>query len=356
MAAKAWAGIVEHYRAFLPVTAETPSLSLQEGNTPLVQVSRLDRRLPGLKLYLKLEGLNPTGSFKDRGMAMAASKAAEGGARIFLCASTGNTAASAAAYAARGGFRCLVVLPEGAVALGKLAQAMAHGARVVALQGNFDQALQVVRAVAARHRTVALVNSVNPFRLEGQKTAAFEICDHLGRAPDYLAIPVGNAGNITAYWKGFCEYHRAGVVANRPRLLGFQATGAAPLVHGRPVDRPETVATAIRIGRPANWEGAVRAVQESGGRFEAVTDGEILDAYRLLAREEGIFVEPASAATLAGIIRLARQGFFPEGAIVAGVLTGHGLKDPGTATELGGQPVVLPPSVDALEHEVLKSD
>lgn len=323
---------MERYRRFLPVTDATPRLSLGEGATPLVRAERLGPAIGAPNLYLKVEGQNPTGSFKDRGMVVAVAKAMEDGAHAIVCASTGNTSASAAAYGAAAGLEVIVVLPRGQTALGKLLQALAAGARVVAVDGNFDDALRIVRALAEQdEHPVTLVNSVNPFRLDGQKTAAYELCDELGRAPDILAIPVGNAGNISAYWAGFRDYAEAGIIDSRPRMWGFQAAGAAPLVSGRPVDRPETVATAIRIGAPASWEKAIVARDESGGRIEAVTDDEILGAYRDLARLEGVFCEPASAASVAGLRKMAAQAALDPDATVVAVLTGHGLKDPHTA-------------------------
>ncbi len=310
-----WQGIVEEYREYLPVSDKTPVVSLQEGNTPLILAPNISDMV-GAEVYLKFEGTNPTGSFKDRGMAMAMSKAREEGAEVVMCASTGNTSASAAAYAARCGMRCVVLIPEGKIALGKLAQALIHGAQVLAVQGNFDQALNIVKEITSRY-PVTLVNSLNPFRIEGQKTGAFEICDRLGQAPDYLAIPVGNAGNITAYWRGFSEYQAKGIVEHRPHMIGFQAEGAAPIVRGEVVTNPETVATAIRIGNPASWKYAVNASQESGGSISAVSDQEILDAYQLVARKEGLFVEPASAASIAGILKLSAIGQFkPDQKIV----------------------------------------
>jgi len=324
--------LVERYRAFLPVTDETPVVSLGEGFTPLVRASRLGVSLGLRNLYLKVEGQNPTGSFKDRGMVVAVAKALEAGAQSVICASTGNTSASAAAYAAAAGLECVVVLPAGKIAVGKLLQALVFGARVIAVSGNFDDALRVVRALSEQDdHPITLVNSVNPFRLEGQKTGAFEVCDDLGEAPDVLAIPVGNAGNISAYWRGFREYRDAGIVDTVPRMLGFQAAGAAPLVTGRPVEHPETVATAIRIGNPASWTLATRARDESSGRIDAVTDDEILAAYRALAREEGVFCEPASAASVAGVTKAAAAGELAPDALVVCVLTGNGLKDPTTA-------------------------
>lgn len=324
--------LMERYRRFLPITEATPPLTLGEGFTPLVQANRLGGVIGLENLYLKIEGQNPTGSFKDRGMVLAVAKAAESGARAIVCASTGNTSASAAAYGAAAGMDVIVVLPKGQIAAGKLLQALVAGAKVVAIDGNFDQALAIVRALAEQDdHPVTLVNSVNPFRLEGQKTGAFEICDDLGRRPDILAIPVGNAGNISAYWAGFSEYAKAGIVTGTPRLLGFQAAGAAPIVVGHRIERPDTIATAIRIGDPASWAKAVAARDESGGRISAVTDDEILAAYRALAQIEGIFCEPASAASVAGVIKAAAAGELDPAATIVCVLTGHGLKDPGTA-------------------------
>jgi len=324
--------LLNRYRAYLPVTDATPHLTLGEGFTPLVRLGRIGARLGLSNLYAKIEGQNPTGSFKDRGMVLAVAKAIEDGARSIICASTGNTSASAAAYGAAAGLEVIVILPKGQIATGKLLQALVAGARVVAVNGNFDAALRIVRALAEQDdHPMTLVNSVNPHRLEGQKTAAYEICDDLGRAPDILAIPVGNAGNISAYWAGFRDYATAGLVPTKPRMLGFQAAGAAPFVLGRPVESPETIATAIRIGNPASWDKAIAARDESGGAIAAVTDDEILAAYRSLAVEEGIFCEPSSAASLAGIIGLAASGDIPRDAVVVCVLTGTGLKDPSTA-------------------------
>lgn len=343
-----WRGIIEAYRLFLPVTEKTPVITLYEGNTILLPALRLSRRFQ-VNIYLKFEGQNPTGSFKDRGMTVAVSKALENGARAVMCASTGNTSASAAAYAARAGIKCIVLVPDGYVALGKLAQALIYGAEVIAVQSNFDVALQLVRKITNKYQ-LALVNSINPHRLEGQKTAAFEVCDQLGFVPDYLALPVGNGGNITAYWKGFKEYLQAGVVNKTPHILGFQAEGAAPLVYGCIVPEPRTVATAIRIGNPASWEGAVRAVEESTGRMEMVTDEEIISTYQLVAQEEGLFVEPASAAALAGVIKLAKKRFFSPSSHVVCIMTGHGLKDPDTTLKTCKlQPTV----VSAREKSVL---
>jgi threonine synthase len=323
---------MERYARFLPISEATPALSLGEGATPLVRAQRLGRSIGVPNLHLKIEGQNPTGSFKDRGMVVAVAKALESGARAVVCASTGNTSASAAAYGAAAGLEVIVVLPRGHIALGKLLQALAAGARVIAVDGNFDDALRIVRALAEQdEHPVTLVNSLNPFRLEGQKTAAFEVCDDLGRAPDILAIPVGNAGNISAYWQGFREYAAARLVDSTPAMWGFQAAGAAPLVRGRPVERPETVATAIRIGKPASWDKAIAARDESHGRIDAVSDEEILAAYRDLAKLEGVFCEPASAASVAGLRKLAAADAVDPDATVVAVITGHGLKDPHTA-------------------------
>ncbi len=325
---KRWPGLLEAYKEFLPVTNETPQLSLNEGNTPLVKLERLSAELD-VELYVKLEGANPTGSFKDRGMVMAVAKAIEEGTKTIICASTGNTSAAAAAYAARAGLRCIIVIPEGKIALGKLAQAMMYGAEIISIQGNFDQALKMVRNIS-KVEPITLVNSVNPYRLEGQKTAAFEVCDQLGSAPDILAIPVGNAGNISAYWKGFKEYaNKKGT--DLPRMFGFEAAGAAALVHNRVFENPETIATAIRIGNPASWDLAVAAVNESNGLFDEVTDEEILFAYKKLASSEGIFAEPASCASIAGVFKSIKNGKIAKGARIAAVLTGNGLKDPDTA-------------------------
>ncbi|MGL5084021.1 MAG: threonine synthase [Microcoleaceae cyanobacterium] len=326
-----WPGLIEAYRPYLPVTSSTPVVTLQEGNTPLLPVPAVAQQVgKGVEVYVKYDGLNPTGSFKDRGMTVAISKAKEEGARAVICASTGNTSASAAAYARRAGLKAFVVIPDGYVALGKLAQALLYGAEVLAIQGNFDQALEIVRQVSD-HYPVTLVNSVNPYRLEGQKTGAFEIVDALGDSPDWLCIPVGNAGNVTAYWMGFCQYHSFGKCQHLPRMMGFQAAGAAPLVLGHPVANPETVATAIRIGNPASWERAIAVQEASQGSFTAVTDAEILEAYRLLATQEGIFCEPASAASVAGLLKV--KDHVPPRSRVVCILTGNGLKDPATAID-----------------------
>jgi threonine synthase len=324
-----WRGLIEAYRPYLPVTEQTPVVTLYEGNTPLIPAPAIASRIgKQVKVWLKYDGLNPTGSFKDRGMTMAISKAKEAGAEAVICASTGNTSAAAAAYARRGKMRAFVLIPDGYVAVGKLAQALLYGAEVLAIQGNFDRALAIVREMAD-HYPITLVNSVNPYRLEGQKTAAFEVVDVLGTAPDWLCIPVGNAGNITAYWMGFCQYHQDGKSDRLPRMMGFQAAGAAPIVTGQPVEHPETLATAIRIGNPASWQKAIAVQEASQGQFNAVTDDEILSAYRLLAAEEGIFCEPASATSVAGLLKVKEQ--VPTGANVVCVVTGNGLKDPDTA-------------------------
>ncbi|BAZ46282.1 threonine synthase [Chondrocystis sp. NIES-4102] len=326
-----WQGLIETYRTYLPVTEATPVVTLLEGNTPLIPVPAIANNIGrGVKVYVKYDGLNPTGSFKDRGMTMAISKAKESGAKAVICASTGNTSAAAAAYARRAGMKAFVVIPDGYVALGKLAQALLYGAEVIAIDGNFDDALNIVRELSENY-PVTLVNSVNPYRLQGQKTAAFEIVDVLGDAPDWLCIPVGNAGNITAYWMGFCEYRQAGKCARLPKMMGFQAAGAAPFISGSPVAKPDTLATAIRIGNPANWSKAIAVKEASQGEFNAITDAEILDAYRLLACEEGVFCEPASAASVAGLLKVKDQ--VPDNAKVVCVLTGNGLKDPSTAVD-----------------------
>jgi threonine synthase len=345
---EAWPGVIERYRKYLPVTDKTPVVTLLEGNTPLVPAPRLAEATdPSLSIYLKCEGFNPTGSFKDRGMTMAMSKAVEAGSRAVICASTGNTSASAAAFAARAGLRAFVMVPRGSVALGKLSQAAIHGARVLMMDGNFDQALDIVRRIAEAH-PVTLVNSVNPFRLEGQKTGAFEVVDQLGRAPDYHLIPVGNAGNITAYWRGYREYHRDGKIGSLPRMVGFQAAGAAPIYENRVIDEPRTVATAIKIGNPASWGPALEAMKDSRGWVDIVTDEEILRAYRMLAREEGIFMEPASAATVAGLVKIVKAGRVEPGSTLVLTLTGHGLKDPDTALESASRPTSVPASLDAV--------
>ena len=349
----AWRGVIEQYRNHLPVGERTPVVTLLEGNTPLIPACHLPAQMGvEIELYFKHEGMNPTASFKDRGMTMAVSKAAEEGSRAVMCASTGNTSASASAYAARAGMTCAVLIPEGKIALGKLAQAMIHNATVVPIDGNFDRALELVREITDRY-PITLVNSINPYRIEGQKTGAFEICDQLGgRVPDYHVLPVGNAGNITAYWRGYREYREAGEIDRLPKMMGFQAAGAAPIVLGHPVDAPETLATAIRIGNPASWEAAVQARDESGGRIDTVTDDEILAAYRVLAGTEGVFAEPASAASVAGAFKLAKEGVFQKGDIVVCILTGHGLKDPDRAVAVAEKPRTVEATVDAVIGEI----
>jgi len=348
----AYRGIIEKYRRFLPVSDTTEIVTLHEGDTPLIPLRNLPRAA-GIRanVFIKYEGLNPTGSFKDRGMTMAVTKAKEEGSTAIMCASTGNTSASAAAYAARAGMSAIVLIPDGNIALGKLSQALMHGAQVIAVQGNFDDALRLVRSLTEKY-PITLVNSVNPYRIEGQKTAAFEIVDALGEAPDYLFIPVGNAGNITAYWKGFKEYRAEGMCAKLPKMMGYQAAGAAPIVRGEPVPNPETLATAIRIGNPASWKGAVAARDESGGLIDAVTDDEIIEAYRLLSGSEGIFCEPASAASVAGLLKASREGRLSPDSTAVCVLTGHGLKDPDRAVAVGGKVEVTAARFDAVEEAI----
>ena len=344
-----WRGIIERYKEFLPVSGTTPVVSLSEGDTPLILAKSLSKDI-GADVYLKYEGLNPTGSFKDRGMTVALSKAKENGAKAVICASTGNTSASAAAYAARAGIRCVVLIPEGAIALGKLAQALVHGATVLAVKGNFDQALNLVKEVSKKY-PITLVNSINPFRIEGQKTGAFEICDQLdGRAPDYHCIPVGNAGNITAYWKGYREYFEKKKISSLPVLLGFQAEGAAPIVKKKIIVSPKTIATAISIGNPASWKKAEEARDQSKGLIDAVSDKEILSAYRYLSEKEGVFVEPASAASVAGLFKLKKKNYFSgkKNSVVVCVLTGHGLKDPDRAIKGAKSPKRVSPKLDQI--------
>ncbi|TAK35761.1 MAG: threonine synthase [Chloroflexota bacterium] len=331
-------GLIGKYRAYLPVTGSTPVITLGEGDTPLVHAARLGREIGCDQLFLKLEGCNPTGSFKDRGMVLALAKAMEAGSTTVICASTGNTSSSAAAYAAHAGLRAVVIIPHGYVALGKLTQVLVHGAVVLSVNGNFDEALASARSLADSY-PVTLVNSINPFRLEGQKTAAFEVVDELGDAPDYLCIPVGNAGNITAYWRGFREYKAAGKAQRTPHMMGFEALGAAPIVNDRVITKPATVATAIRIGNPVNWQNAVRARDESGGTIQAVSDEEIIKAYQTLAATEGVFAEPASAASVAGLLKLHREGLDFSGKRVVCVLTGNGLKDPDAAIAHSPRPI-----------------
>lgn len=350
-----WRGLIHSYRDYLPVTDATPVITLCEGDTPLVAAPRLAEAIaPDIELYLKFEGANPTGSFKDRGMTLAVSKAAEDGAQVAICASTGNTSASAAAYCAVAGIRCVVLLPRNAIALGKLAQALVEGAVVLAVEGNFDDALDIVRELTSSH-PIAMLNSLNPYRLEGQKTGAFEVCDFLGHAPDFHAIPVGNAGNITAYWRGYKEYFSEGRIEALPKMIGFQAAGSAPLVIGQRVEKPETVATAIRIGNPARGDEAIAARDESGGLITSVEDFEILQSSKNMAALTGIFGEPASAAPIAGIAKLSEQGYFAKAReelgrkpVVVSVVTGHGLKDPNTAIQIGGEPIVVPAESSAV--------
>jgi len=343
------AGVLVKYKDFLPVTSKTPLFSLGEGDTPLVRCGELEKKTGCGELYFKLEGCNPTGSFKDRGMVVAVAKALEANSKAIICASTGNTSASTAAYAAYCGLTAIIIIPKGKIALGKLAQAIVYGAKIVSIDGNFDQALGIVRSLTEKH-PVTLVNSINPHRIEGQKTAAFEIIDVLGEAPDYLFIPVGNAGNITAYWKGFVEYCEAGKAGGKPQMMGFQAGGAAPIVRGCVVEEPETVASAIRIGNPASWQKAVAARDESGGIIDMVSDEEILAAYRLLATKEGVFGEPASAASLAGLIKLSQQGMdFSQKRVVC-VVTGTGLKDTDTALKSAEPFLELPADLVAVEQ------
>lgn len=344
-----WRGVIHAYRAHLPVSDATPVVSLNEGNTPLVRVDNFVKAINGeFELWLKYEGLNPTCSFKDRGMTMAVSKAAERGAQVVICASTGNTSAAAAAYAARAKMKCVVLLPHGKIALGKLAQALMYGATTIAVEGNFDEALRIVRELGETGK-VEVVNSINPVRIEGQKTASFEICDQLGRAPDFHFLPVGNAGNITAYWRGFKEYKASGKIDRLPQMFGFQAAGSSPIVDGAPVANPNTVATAIRIGNPASWEGANCALKESNGFIDKVTDDEILAAYKLIARTDGVFVEPASAACLAGLINCVKAGKIPMGSVITATMTGHGLKDPDNAIKTAGfEPFVVEANKEAV--------
>lgn len=346
-------GIIERYQEYLPVTDATPIISLNEGNTPLILAEALPvyLGLKDIRIYYKFEGLNPTGSFKDRGMTMAISKAMESKTEAVMCASTGNTSASAAAYASRCGLKCFVLIPEGKIAKGKLIQAYRYGARVIMVKGNFDQALDMVKEITKDGR-ITLVNSINPFRIEGQKTGAFEIVDDLGDAPDYHVIPVGNAGNITAYWKGYKEYQKLGKSEILPKMLGFQAAGSAPIVEGKAVLKPETIATAIRIGNPASWKGALAARDESNGLIEAVTDEEITWAYKFIAEREGVFAEPASAAAVAGVVKLARRNYFQSGTRIVITLTGSGLKDPDFALSFDDKIEIVEPTVDSVRKVV----
>ena len=353
-----YTGLINKYARYLPVTKDTPVITLNEGNTPLIFAPFLSNTLgKGFEVYLKYEGLNPTGSFKDRGMTMAISKATEAGAKAVICASTGNTSASAAAYAAKAGIRCVVLIPNGHIALGKLSQALIHGAIVLQIDGNFDEALSLVKEITEKY-PITMVNSINPFRIEGQKTGSFEIIEALEDAPDFQVMPVGNAGNITAYWKGYKEYHSLGKSNTLPRMLGFQAEGAAPIVKGHPVEHPETIATAIRIGNPASWKQAVAARDESKGLIDCVSDEQILDAYKLLALKEGVFAEPASCASIAGLQKLADRGYFKEckegnkTTKIVCILTGHGLKDPDRAIKSIKEPKIVKPEIKAILAEI----
>ena len=334
-------GVIERYKKYLPITDKTPVITLNEGDTPLIPAPGLSNMIGGgVEVYLKYEGLNPTSSFKDRGMTLAVSKAVEEGAKAVMCASTGNTSASAAAYGARAGIKCIVLIPKDAIALGKLAQALIHGAQVMAIKGNFDDALKLVIEITNKY-PITLVNSINPYRIEGQKTGAFEICDALGAAPDYHCIPVGNAGNITAYWKGYKEYKEKSKIDKLPRMVGFQAEGSAPIVKGHIIKKPKTIATAIKIGNPASWKQAMAARDESGGAIDMVTDDEILNAYKILAQKEGVFVEPASAASVAGMLKYSKKNYFEKNSKIVCVLTGHGLKDPDRAIASIEKPKIL---------------
>ncbi|MEJ2179694.1 MAG: threonine synthase [Gammaproteobacteria bacterium] len=351
-----YTGLIEKYRDRLPVSENTPVISLGEGNTPLIRLQNIPKALgKNVDIYVKFEGLNPTGSFKDRGMTMAVSKAVEEGSKAIICASTGNTSAAAAAYAARAGITAFVLIPEGKIAMGKLAQAMMHGAVVIQIKGNFDDGMSIVKEIAD-HAPVTIVNSINPFRIQGQKTAAFEIVEELGGAPDYHCLPVGNAGNITAYWMGYKEYHQDGIAGSTPVMCGYQAAGAAPFLRGHPVEHPETVATAIRIGNPQSWDGAMTAKNESGGWFDEFTDEEILTAQKMLADKEGVFCEPASATSLAGAMRDIKSGKIPEGSKITCTLTGNGLKDPDTAIKQSTTPMkTIDATLDAVREAILNN-
>ncbi|MDP8216417.1 MAG: threonine synthase [Candidatus Kaelpia imicola] len=345
-----WQGVINRYREFLPVGDKTPIVTLQEGNTPLLYSCFLSEELGNnSQVYLKFEGANPTGSFKDRGMTLAVSKALEEGSKAVICASTGNTSASAAAYSAKSGLKCAVLIPSGAIAKGKLTQALAHGAQVLAVDGNFDDCLRIVKEITDKY-PITLVNSLNPYRIEGQKTGSFEVSDFLGDSPDFHFIPVGNAGNIAAYWKGYKEYKSKGKITKLPKMMGFQASGSAPIVHGHPIDNPETIATAIRIGNPASWEKAEEARDESGGVIRDVTDKEILNSYKLLASRDGIFVEPASAASVAGLLKLIEEKYFKDynNIKVVAILTGHGLKDPDIAMKESQEPIEVESDIEKI--------
>ena len=346
-------GVIERYKKYLPVTDKTPIITMNEGDTPLIRAKHLSGLVGGgAEVYVKYEGLNPTGSFKDRGMTMAVSKAMEEGTKAVMCASTGNTSASAAAYAGRAGIKCIVLIPKGAIALGKLAQALIHGAQVISVKGNFDDALKLAREITDKY-PITLVNSINPNRIEGQKTGAFEICDALdGIAPDYHLIPVGNAGNITAYWKGYKEYKTAGKIKGLPKMVGFQAEGSAPIVKGHVIKNPKTIATAIKIGNPASWKQAEAARDESGGAIDTVTDDEILNAYKILAQKEGVFVEPASAASVAGMLKYSKKGYFKKRSKIVCIVTGHGLKDPDRAVASVEKPRVVENNLAAVLKEI----
>ena len=348
---KTWKGLLREYKSYLPITNKTPLITLNEGNTPLIKAEKIGEKLGGIELYFKYDGLNPTGSFKDRGMVMAVAKALEEGSKAIMCASTGNTSASAAAYAARSSIQCIVLIPDGNIALGKLAQALMYGAKVIAINGNFDDALKSVIDITNNY-PITLVNSINPYRLQGQKTSAFEICDTLGKAPDYLAIPVGNAGNISAYWMGFKEYKDKNIVSNLPKMIGFEAEGSAAIVKNKIIENPQTLATAIKIGNPASWKLAVNAANESKGFIDSVTDDEILEAYSMLAKEEGIFAEPASAASLAGIIKTYKAGKLKKGDIVVSVLTGNGLKDPDNAIKISNSPIKVENNIEEIRKVI----
>ncbi|MEK6727081.1 MAG: threonine synthase [Candidatus Omnitrophota bacterium] len=345
-------GVIERYRKYLPITEKTPIITLKEGNTPLIYAEFLSKSVGGnCEVYLKYEGLNPTGSFKDRGMTLAISKALEEGFNAIMCASTGNTSASAAAYAAKAGIKCIVLIPAGAIASGKLSQALIHGAQVLAVEGNFDDSLKLAIEITGKY-PIRLVNSLNPFRIEGQKSASFEICDLLGSAPDFQVMPVGNAGNITAYWKGYKEYKEEGEINNLPKMIGFQAEGAAPIVKGHPIENPQTLATAIRIGNPASWKTALAARDESAGLIDMVSDDEIIEAYKLLASKEGIFAEPASAASIAGLLKLAKKNYFEPGKKIVCILTGHGLKDPDRVIATINKPKKVKPEIKSVLKEI----
>jgi threonine synthase len=349
-----WLGVIHHYKKFLPITSKTPIVSLNEGNTPLIYSDYLSGFLGRrIQVYLKFEGLNPTGSFKDRGMTVAISKALEEKSQAVICASTGNTSASAAAYAAKAGIKCVVLIPNGNIALGKLAQALIHGAKVLAIEGSFDDALNLVKEITQKYH-FTLVNSLNPYRIEGQKTAAFEVCDQLGTSPDYQIMPVGNAGNITAYWKGYKEYKKAKIISTLPKMIGFQAEGAAPIVRRRIIPHPETIATAIRIGNPASWKKAEAARDESSGLIDMVSDAEILKAYQLIASKVGLFIEPASAASLAGLVKLSKKNYFKKESKIVCILTGHGLKDPDRAIKTVKKPVAVPAKLKTVMDEIKK--